>query len=447
MKLILLSGGSGKRLWPLSNEVRSKQFLKVLKGADGRLESMLQRVCRQLQSVQLWDGSLITTSRSQAELIQSQLDGAPIPLLLEPERRDTFPAIALACSYLYSKAGTDPNEIVCVLPVDPYVEESFFEKLKEMEAVLSRSGANLALMGVAPAFPATEYGYIIPEQPKPEEAEAASYFTVNKFVEKPNKERAISLIEQDALWNCGIFAFKLDYLISILREKGLPEEYDTLVRQYGQLPKISFDYEVVEKAKKIVVLPYHGMWRDLGTWNTLTGYMGTNLLGEGIISEDSVNTHLINELNIPVTIVGLPNIVAITSPDGILIADKTESSRIKDIKKDEHRKPMFLERLWGWYKVMEHSAGEDGNELLITRFGVYKGKLLQFEAHSQRLKKWIVVSGEGELIRDGASHRVQSGDAVSIQPGVLHGLRTDTGLEFIEIIMGHMLESEIGGQL
>ena len=152
MKLILLSGGSGKRLWPLSNDARSKQFLKVLEGKNQRKESMVQRVWRQLDSVNLQDSTVIATSKSQVDMIYSQL-GYQVPLIIEPSRRDTFPAIALAASYLYSVEKVELNEIVAVLPVDPYVEKSFFENVKGLEGVLKVSGANLALVGVEPTLP------------------------------------------------------------------------------------------------------------------------------------------------------------------------------------------------------------------------------------------------------------------------------------------------------
>ncbi len=133
-----------------------------------------------------------------------------------------------------------------------------------------------------------------------------------------------------ALWNTGIFAFKLDTVIGLLIEKGLPIQYDELLNRYSELPKISFDYEVVEKLNHIVALTYQGYWKDLGTWNTLTEEMATNVLGKGMISQDSENTHIVNELDIPVAALGLENIIIAASPDGILVTEKSASPRIKD---------------------------------------------------------------------------------------------------------------------
>ncbi|MFX3660517.1 MAG: sugar phosphate nucleotidyltransferase, partial [Ectobacillus sp.] len=341
MKLVLLSGGSGKRLWPLSNDARSKQFLKVLENKNGELQSMVQRVWEQLGNVGLADSAVIATSKSQVDMIQSQL-GQDVPIIIEPMRRDTFPAIALASVYLYSVEGIRLDEVVAVLPVDPYVEDRFFHRVKDLEETVLASGADLALIGVEPTYPSAKYGYIVPAS----KSSDSGYLRVSHFTEKPTEEKAAELIKQGALWNCGVFAFKLDYMISLLKEKGLPIQYEELLKQYERLPKISFDYEVVEKTKHIVVLPYDGYWKDLGTWNTLTEEMATEQIGKGIIA-DSENTHLINELDIPVTVLGVSNAIVAVSPDGILVADKEKSPKIKELVNDFDQRPMYEERRWG----------------------------------------------------------------------------------------------------
>jgi mannose-1-phosphate guanylyltransferase len=214
MKLVLLSGGSGKRLWPLSNDARSKQFLKVLQGENGQQESMVQRVWRQLKNEGLADSALIATGKSQVDMIQSQL-GTNVPVIIEPERRDTFPAIALAASYIYSVEQASLDEVIVVLPVDPFVEDEFFAAIKRLAETLSSTNADLALLGVTPTYPSVKYGYIVPcaaETDKP-------VIKVSHFREKPSEVQAEELIKQQALWNCGVFAFKLKHIISLLQEK------------------------------------------------------------------------------------------------------------------------------------------------------------------------------------------------------------------------------------
>ncbi|EBK2060072.1 mannose-1-phosphate guanylyltransferase, partial [Salmonella enterica subsp. enterica serovar Typhi] len=152
MKLVLLSGGSGKRLWPLSNDSRSKQFLKVLTSPDNEPESMVQRVWRQLEAAGLQNFAHIATGKGQLDVLQSQI-GYEVPVIVEPERRDTYPAIALAATYLYSIKDVELNEVIAILPVDPYVEDHFFETIKRLESIVHLSGADVALMGVKPTYP------------------------------------------------------------------------------------------------------------------------------------------------------------------------------------------------------------------------------------------------------------------------------------------------------
>ncbi len=294
MKLVLLSGGSGKRLWPLSNDARSKQFLKVLEGKNGEKESMVQRVWGQLGEAGLQENTMIATSKAQVDMLQSQL-GQDVSIITEPERRDTFPAIALAAAYLYSIQGVELDEVVLILPVDPYVDDQFFHRIKDIEEVLSSTETDIGLVGVTPTYPSEKYGYIVPEA----HSQESSSLPVSYFREKPSEKEAAALIEKGALWNCGVFAFKLDYMISFLEEKGLPIQYEELLKQYSILPKNSFDYEVVEKTKNIAAIPYDGYWKDLGTWNTLTEEMTTSIIGKGKMCEASTHTHIVNELDIP----------------------------------------------------------------------------------------------------------------------------------------------------
>ncbi|MDN4523955.1 sugar phosphate nucleotidyltransferase [Fictibacillus fluitans] len=430
MKLILLSGGSGKRLWPLSNDTRSKQFLKVLENAIGAKQSMVQRVWNQIENVGLAESTVIATSKSQTEMIHSQL-GEEVPLIIEPERRDTFPAIALAAAFLFDEKQTDLDETVVVLPVDPYVEDSFFANVQNVEGALTDSGANLALMGVNPTYPSTKYGYIVPY----EVITSNDYFKVERFTEKPSEEKAEVLINQNALWNTGVFAFKLHYLIDILKEKGLPLSYKELSKLYHLLPKISFDYEVVEKAEHIVAVPYSGYWKDLGTWNTLTEEMATTQIGKGVISDDAKNTHLVNELGIPVTVLGVSDVVVAASPDGILVADKASSPKIKDLIAGFDHPPMYEERLWGWSKVLDY-AKYTNEEMATKRICIHQNKNSTYHYHNLRDEVWTIIRGEGELILDENVRRVKAGDIIHIAAGKKHAIRAIKELEFIEVQTG-----------
>ncbi|AIQ50888.1 sugar phosphate nucleotidyltransferase [Paenibacillus sp. FSL R7-0331] len=438
MKLVLLSGGSGKRLWPLSNDSRSKQFLKVLESPAGEPESMVQRVWRQLEEAGMTGSSYLATGRSQVESIQSQL-GSHVPIIVEPERRDTFPAIALTAAYLYSIAGVSPAETVAILPVDPYVEASFFDTVIRLEQTMEESGANLALMGVVPEHASEKYGYIIPTSAA---AGEGGYLQVSHFQEKPDRVQAEELISKGALWNCGVFAFRLGYLLDILQSKGLPLNYEELQKQYKLLASISFDYEVVEKEEKIVVQPYAGFWKDLGTWNTLTEEMSSNLVGKGVVTSDSERTCLINELDIPITVIGAKDLIIAASPDGILVTHKAESPRIKEVLKSHEQRPMYEERRWGHYKVIDYVKYDEGNEVLTKRIFIEQGKNISYQLHHKRSEIWTFVSGEASIVINEKMHTVKAGDVVRIPEGTKHAILALTDVEFIEVQSGSELVEE-----
>jgi mannose-1-phosphate guanylyltransferase len=438
MRLVLLSGGSGKRLWPLSNDSRSKQFLKLLKSESDKEESMIQRVWKQLKKVDMDSKTIIATNKSQYDIILNQLDDK-VDIVVEPERRDTFPAIALSATYLYSVQNVDLEEIVCVLPVDPYVEDYFFNEIKNFPRALEESGADIALIGVQPTHPSESYGYIVPEQVVNER----EYVRVSHFKEKPNKQEAEILItEKSALWNCGVFAFKLSYLIDILIKNNLPTAYEELLEIYTDLPKISFDYKVVENTDRIVVITYKGYWKDLGTWNTLTDEMATNILGQGVISQDTTNSHIINELGIPVAILGVSNIVVAVSPDGILISDKSMSPMVKDVINTFENRPMYEERRWGWYRVLDYTKHDNSTEILTRRICIKEGKNISYQYHLKRSETWNVISGTGEVVINGLLSKINPGDTIKIESGTNHALKAISELEFIEIQRGTQLVEE-----
>ena len=321
MNIVLLSGGSGKRLWPLSNDIRSKQFIKIFKNADGLHNSMLQRVYEQIKSVDSEAKITIATSKSQVSSICNQL-ADNVSISVEPCRRDTFPAIALAACYLHDVLHVPANEAVVVSPIDPYVDDSYFAAFEKLATLAQQPENNLVLMGIEPTYPSEKYGYIIPEG-----KEAIS--TVSMFKEKPDAKTAEEYIKQGALWNGGVFAFKLQYLLAKAHELIDFDDYYDLYNKYDALTKISFDYAVVEKEPKITVMRYVGQWKDLGTWNTLTEAMDEQIIGKGVLNEKCDNVHVINELDIPILCMGLQNVVVAAGPDGILVSDKGQSSYIK----------------------------------------------------------------------------------------------------------------------
>lgn len=423
MNIILLSGGSGRRLWPLSNDVRSKQFIQIFKKEDGGLESMVQRVYRQIRRADREANVIIATSKSQVSSIHSQL-GDNVGISVEPCRRDTFPAIALATAYLHDIRGISEEEAVVVCPVDPYVEDSYFEMLKSLGAQASKGEANLVLMGIAPSYPSEKYGYIIPE-------DRAELSAVRSFKEKPDVETAKAYIARGALWNGGVFAYKMKYVLDKARELTGFGSYDDLFAGYEALEKISFDYAVAEKEPKIQVMRYAGEWKDLGTWNTLTEAMTEAVVGNAILNESCDNVHVINELDVPILCMGMKDAVISASPEGILVSDKGQSSYIKPFVDKMEQQVMFAEKSWGSFRVID--VGDDSMTLKVI---LKPGHKMNYHSHRYRDEIWNVLAGTGKVIIDGMAQSVGAGDVVTMQAGCRHTIIAETELQVIEVQLG-----------
>jgi mannose-1-phosphate guanylyltransferase len=438
MKIVLLSGGSGKRLWPLSNDSRSKQFLRLL-GTEGNIEgSMVQRVYKQLIKFGFEKSTIIATSKSQVDMIQNQL-GMSVPLVIEPERKDTFAAIALSCAYMLTEEMVSEDEVIIVMPVDLYVEDKFFREISCLEDIILKSISDIALLGVYPTFPSNKYGYIVPEIIGTTER----HNKVSYFKEKPDTGIAKELMNEGALWNCGVFAFRLGFLISLLKSRNLPIGYNDLLNKYSELPQISFDYSVLEASTNVSVIPYHGKWKDLGTWDNITEEMPKSTIGNVNVSDECQNIHVINELDIPMAILGISDAVVVASPDGILVSSKKESPRIKDLIQFDQR-PMYEERRWGWYKVLDFTYFHKGYEVLTKRICVKAGKNLSYQYHHKRSEVWTIISGIGEFVLNDELISVSAGSVLNIAQGDKHGIRAITDLEFIEVQTGsHLIEEDI----
>ena len=423
MNIVLLSGGSGKRLWPLSNDVRSKQFIKIFRTEDGNYESMVQRVCRQIRKADPSASVTIATSKTQVSSIHNQL-GEGVDISVEPCRRDTFPAIALAASYLADVKGIDPREVVLVCPVDPYVEDDYFEALKKLEKLAAEGKSNLALMGIEPTYPSEKYGYIIPES-------GEKIASVSTFKEKPDARTAAEYIQKGALWNGGVFAFQLQFVLDKAHELMDFTDYHDLFARYDTLRSISFDYAVVEKEEKIQVMRFSGQWKDLGTWNTLTEAMEENSVGDAIMNETCENVHVINELNVPVLAMGLHDVVISASPEGILVSDKEQSSYIKPFVDRLDQQVMFAEKSWGSFRVMDVEE-----ESLTIKVTLKAGHRMNYHSHRNRDEVWVVTSGAGRTIVDGMEQEVKAGDVITMQAGCRHTIIAESELKLVEVQLG-----------
>ena len=430
MQIVLLSGGAGKRLWPLSNDLYSKQFLRLLKREDGSRESMIQRVCRQVRSAAPDVPITIATGREQTSLIRRQL-GSAVNISVEPCRRDTFPAIALVSAYLHEVRGVPLDEAVAICPADPYVDAEYFRAVVRLLREAERKGAaDLILMGVEPTYPSEKYGYIMPASPEPQSL-------VQSFKEKPDKETAAAYIEKGALWNSGVFAFKVGYALGKARELLGYTDYEDLFHRYEGLSKISFDYAVVEKERNIVVQRYSGTWLDIGTWNTLAAVMPEHTIGRVTMDETCRNVHVVNTMPMPILCMGLKDAVVAASPEGILIADKERSSAMKPYAERLHTPVMYAEKSWGEFRIVDAET-----ESLTIKITLSPGNALTYHLHERRDETWTVIEGRGWVKLDGNEFAVAQGQTVRIPRGSFHTIRAETLLKVMEIQTGEDIDVE-----
>ena len=429
INLVLLSGGSGKRLWPLSNGVRSKQFLKVLKNPSGEYESMVQRIVRQISEAKLDASITIATGISHLDSIASQL-GTSVEVVAEPERRDTFPAIALASSYLFKSKNVSRDDVVVVMPIDPYTELGYFNTISKMAEAVANNEADLVLMGIKPTEASTKFGYIVPTKKDGE------ILKVSRFTEKPTEDVAKELIENGALWNGGVFAFKLGYLIDIVAKYVELDSFSNIKNNYKSFPKISFDYEVAEKAESIAVVPFDGQWKDLGTWDSLFNEIDEKTIGNVIIDDSATGTKAINELPIPVICLGLKNSIVVASADGIFIGDKESSVNLKSFAESVENRPMCEERRWGDYRVLSYDEYPDGKKSLTKILKFNNGGSVSYQTHAHRDEVWTVATGTGRLVLDGVFSDIKQGDVINIKAGQKHAVKGVDNLQIIEVQLG-----------
>ncbi|MEE0800693.1 MAG: sugar phosphate nucleotidyltransferase [Gemmiger sp.] len=424
MNLILLSGGSGQRLWPLSNNVRSKQFVPLLRNEAGDYESMVQRVYRQITAQDPDANIVVATGKRQVSTILNQL-GDKVDVCVEPCRRDTFPAIVLACAYLADVKGIGLDEPVVVCPVDPYVDDAYFAAVHRLSTLAGApDAAHLTLMGVEPTYPSAKFGYIIPRTADP-------LSPVESFREKPDEATAAAYISRGALWNCGVFAFTLRYLLGAAHARMQFTGYADLREHYADQTKISFDYAVAEQEPDIAVMRFAGEWKDVGTWNTFTEVMADPAIGKVLMDDTCHNTNVVNQLNLPMIVMGCRDMVIAASSDGILVSDKQRSSHIKPFVEQVEGEARFAEKSWGSFTVLDVQP-----EATTIRIVLNPGHRLTYHSHEHRDEVWTIVAGTGRTVIDGVVRRVHPGDVVTMPAGAKHTLIADTALQVVEVQIG-----------
>lgn len=358
-------------------------------------------------------------------------------MVAEPKRRDTFPVIALACLYLEKEKLCSSDEVVVVMPSDPYTDEGYFRIIKQMSEAVKQDVAELVLMGIQPTYASTKYGYIVPR------SRVGSTLQMERFTEKPDENKAKELIDGGALWNGSVFVFRLGYLLVIARKYVQADSFKEAVKHYGEFPKISFDYEVAEKAESVAVVPFAGIWKDLGTWDALSEVLGVKAAGNMLLDKNSRNTHVVNRLDLPCVCVGGGNLIVAASPDGILVADKDGCEHLKPYISRINNRPLYEERRWGTYKVIDRYETPDKQSCSLTKHLCIKaGKSISYQQHFHRNEVWTFVDSIGLLVLDGKIREIRKGDVVSIRKGQKHAVKALTALHSVEVQIGDKLMKE-----
>lgn len=400
MKIVLLSGGVGKRLWPISTEKMPKQFLKF-----GQNETML--VSTYKKACNISDSVYVATQEKQSKIVKSQLNNL-VSIINEPSLHGTFGTMLNIANYFKYKEKFEENEIIVTIPIDHCVDDEFYDLLKKIPTYLS-GNVDFCLIGIKPTYPSTEFGYIVENSNM-----------VSNFVEKPIENRAIDLINHGAYWNSGVLAFRLGTMNEISNKYFKTTNYKKFYANYNKLPKNSFDKEVLEKSKKIYVIKTDSRWEDLGTWKHLC-----NKISES----DEYNTNIINTEKKIIINNGIENSIIVNTSNGIALFAKDE-------KKISYRN-------WGVYKVLSCFKLNDEN-IKIKYLKINDKVNTSYQCHLFREELWNVISGTGIAIIDGKHINLKAGDLLRVEKNQKHILRGINDLEIIEIQKGKKtIESDI----
>lgn len=462
---VILCGGSGTRLWPLSRAGFPKQFLS-LDGGD----SLFQQAVRRLVSLKGSGVSiappLVVTSEDYRFLASEQLREIEVPLraaLLEPTSRNTAPALALAALNALEGSPELVDPILVVVPADQTIADNakFHEALNV--AIREASLGSIVMLGVPPDRPETGYGYIRVK----EEGCALDHLTVDRFIEKPNANSAKEYIRNgDYLWNAGIFIMKASVWESALR-RFAPSIFDSVKLSWEKrevdgpfirpektsfeaIPKDSIDYAVIEHCPgtefRLKVVPLRAGWNDLGSWEAVWTSLpkdtnGNVHLGD-VLAIDAKNT-LVNTTDRMVALIGVDDIVVIETPDAVLIADKSRSQNVKELVsslaergRNEHLLHRKVHRPWGWYDSVD-----EGERFKVKRIYVHPKASLSLQIHHHRAEHWIVVKGTAEVTKADEVILLTENQSTYIPLGAVHRLRNPGSipLEIIEVQSGSYL--------
>lgn len=448
---LILAGGSGSRLWPLSRELYPKQLLNIQ-----NTESLLQATFERLADYIPEENIISMTGVKHFSNVKYQLSKiSENPIVLsEPIAKNTAPAIALASKYISEKFSTDP--VILVVPSDHMIKdiEKFTKTVKAGEKIAEQG--HIVTFGIQPSYPETGYGYINVTDIKILEG-----FKVNKFVEKPNAELAQKYIDEgNYYWNSGIFMFKASTLLEEV-SKCAPEIFEKLSNfdftksdeipfvEFDKMPSISIDYAVMEKSDKIALVKLESDWNDLGSWKSIYDVSvkdsdGNVKIGH-VLDEGSKNSLMYSSSKLVATI-GLEDTVIVETEDAILAckSDKTQDVKkifetLKKQNDNTHLVHKTVYRPWGYYTVLA-----EGNGFLTKMIQVNPGQKLSVQSHNHRSEHWVVLEGMAKVLLEGKEHILSPGHSIDIDVKEIHSLQNPYSevLKIIEVQKGDLLIEE-----
>lgn len=441
MKILILAGGGGTRLWPLSRKNFPKQFLKI--NGD---ESLLRQTADRFRGVVAPSDIVVITNDAYKFYVASDMDEQS-RMILEPVGRNTGPAVALGVKYCLEELGCTEDEVVFLCPADHVIRpaDAFADFVRRAEEIAR--GGRLVTFGIRPDRPETGYGYI---KAAGEAAKPLSFFDVECFVEKPDLETARRYVNEGAyFWNSGMFAFSIGAILTEL-EKHAPAiknarnaTFAEMLSGFAEMPDISIDYAVMEKSDNVVMLPLDLYWNDIGSWDALYDVLDKdedgNVKKGDVLAIDTKRTLILGNKRYVATI-GLEDCLIVETDDAVLVAKRGEAQKVKDvvgrlklddrIEADEH---VTTYRPWGSYTILE-----DGTRYKIKRIVVNPEEKLSLQMHYHRSEHWVVVKGTARVTVGDKELFVHENESVYVAKSTLHRLENPgrVPLEIIEVQNG-----------